>query len=142
MDHLGGWAMNWLESRVEDQHGEGQRVWLRMDEVESLRPDASLTMSLPARYLRARQPLAPRRILARIRAMRLKSPRRRCSCTQMQLSAARQLYRPRSSTGIGRSNIIETGALGWSSVAGMRVVIGGSSPRNRRKIAIRRRRKR
>lgn len=51
------------------------------DEVESLRPDASLTMSLPARYLRARQPLAPRRILARIRAMRLKSPRRRCSCT-------------------------------------------------------------
>jgi len=36
---------------------------------------------LSTRYLRARQPLAPRRILARIRAMRLKSPRRRCSCT-------------------------------------------------------------
>jgi len=78
------------------------------DEVESLRPDASLTMSLPARYLRARQPLAPRCILARIRAMRLKSPRRRCSCT-LGCSSRLQLYWARSSTGIGRSNIIETG---------------------------------
>jgi len=110
------------------------------DEVESLRPDASLTMSLSARYLRARQPLAPRRILARIRAMRLKSPRRRCSCTLGCSSRlAWRLYLARSSTGIGRSNIIETGHWGGLQGLPVCVVIGGSSPRYRRKIVSHRR---
>lgn len=138
---LGGWA-DWHESRVRRTSSWGGPAY-GCDEVESLRPDASLTMSLPARYLRARQPLAPRRYLARIRAMRLKSPRRRCSCTLGCSSrAARQLCRARSSTGIGRPNIIGTGHWGGLQWLPVCVVIGGSSPWNRRKIASRRRRKR
>lgn len=58
----------------------GAKPMYGRDEVESLRPDASLTMSDAARYLRARKLLsAPGRVSARIRAMRLKSPRRRAA---------------------------------------------------------------
>lgn len=82
MDGYGGESRGWMGETSSRARKPG---WTRgpaygCDEVESLRPDASLTMSTGA-LLASSSASRSWTYLTRIRAMRLKSPRRRCSCT-------------------------------------------------------------
>lgn len=105
---------------MEEQLGEGpeQRVY-GCDEVESLRPDASLTMSLSARYLRARQPLAPRT-----------HPRQNPSNAAQESAPALQLHSRMQALGCSGSYIPATildgdWPAGISSRRGIGVVFSG-----------------
>lgn len=96
---LNGWASSWSARKLGGLRRPGVYGY---DEVESLRPDASLTMSNTTLLATSSASTWFLGHVVRIRAMHLKSLRRRCSCTysRMQISTATRLTGSESQRGL------------------------------------------